>query len=91
MSCGERFLYNPALLGKFEVYLIKEGAAVKGMWTFFQTVLVFLCTVAVAIANEPAKAEGGGDPYAAMYAIWYALIGIIVAWGVYDSFFRPID
>lgn len=63
----------------------------KGMWTFFQTFVVFLCTVAVAFANEPAKAEGGGDPYTAMYTIWYVLIGIILAWGVYDAFFRPID
>jgi len=39
----------------------------------------------------PAPTEGGGDPYAAMYGVWYALIGIILAWGVYDSFFRPID
>ena len=54
----------------------------KGMRTFLQTFLVFLCTVVVAIANEPAKAEGGGDPYAAMYTIWYVLIGIILAWGV---------
>ncbi len=60
------------------------------MWTFFQTFLIFLCTVAVAFANEPAK-EAAGDPYAAMYTIWYVLIGIILAWGVYDSFFRPID
>ncbi len=63
----------------------------KGMWTFLQTFVVFLCTVAVAFANEPKAGEGGGDPYAAMYSIWYTLIGIILVWGVYDSFFRPID
>ena len=63
----------------------------KGMWTFFQTMFVFFCTVAVAVANEPKPAEGGGEGYNATYAIWYALIGIILVWGVYDSFFRPID
>ena len=63
----------------------------KGMWTFLQMVVVFLSTVAVAFANVPAPTEGGGDPYAAMYGVWYALIGIILACGVYDSFFRPID
>ena len=63
----------------------------KGMWTFLQTFVVFLSTVAVAFANVPAPTEGGGDPYAAMYAVWYTLIGVILAWGVYDSFFRPID
>ena len=63
----------------------------KGMWTFFQTLVVFLCTVAVAVANEPKPAEGGGEGYNAMYVVWYALIGIILAWGVYDSFFRPVE
>lgn len=63
----------------------------KGMWTFFQTLVVLLCTVAVAVANEPKPAEGGGDSYAAMYVVWYALIGIILAWGIYDSFFRPVE
>lgn len=63
----------------------------KSMMTGFQTFLLFLSTVAVAFANEPKPGEGGGDPYAAIYYIWYTLIGIILVWGVYDSFFRPID
>ena len=63
----------------------------KGMWTFFQTVLVFLCTVAVVLAEEAAKTEVKEDPYQAIYYIWYTLIGIIVAWGIYDSFFRPVE
>lgn len=63
----------------------------KGMWTFLQTFVVFLCTVAVVFAEEAAKAEVKEDPYQAMYYVWYALIGIIVVWGVYDSFFRPIE
>jgi hypothetical protein len=61
------------------------------MGIFLQTFVVLLSTVAVAFANVPAPTEGGGDPYAAMYGVWYTLIGIILAWGVYDSFFRPID
>lgn len=63
----------------------------KGMWTFLQTFVVFLGTVAVAFANVPAPTEGGGNPYAAIYGVWYTLIGVILAWGIYDSFFRPID
>ncbi len=63
----------------------------KGMRTFLQTFLVFLCTVAGPVANEPKPAEGGGEGYNATYVIWYALIGIILAWGVYDSFFRSAD
>jgi hypothetical protein len=62
----------------------------KGMLVGFQTFLVFLSTVAVAFAEE-AKKEGGAGGYEAIYAIWYILIGIILVWGVYDSFFRPIE
>jgi len=71
--------------------VFKEGEAVKGMWTFLQTCFVFLWTVAVVLAEEAAKAEVKEDPYAPIYYIWYALIAIILAWGVYDSFFRPVD
>ena len=63
----------------------------KGMWTFFQTALIFFCTVAVVLAEEAAKAESKEDPYTGIYYIWYALIGIIAAWGVYDAFFRPVE
>jgi hypothetical protein len=84
------FLYNPDSLTQQGI-VFKEGVAVKGMWTFLQTCLVFLCTVAVVLAEEAAKAEVKEDPYQAIYYIWYALIGIILAWGVYDSFFRPVD
>ena len=63
----------------------------KGILTFLQTCLMFLCTATVVLAEEAAKAEVKEDPYAPIYYIWYALIGIILAWGVYDSFFRPID
>ena len=62
----------------------------KGMWLGVQTFLLFLSTVAVAFAEE-AKKEGGASGYEGIYYVWYALIGIILVWGVYDSFFRPID
>jgi hypothetical protein len=90
LSLGKAVLYNLALQIRGLLYL-KEGTTVKGMWTFFQTVLVFLCTIAVALAEEAAKAEVKEDPYQAIYYLWYALIGIIVAWGIYDSFFRPVE
>lgn len=61
------------------------------MWTGLQTFFAFLCTVSVAVANVPAPTEDGSDPYAGMYYVWYALIAIVLAWGVYDSFFRPVD
>ncbi len=62
----------------------------KGMLVGFQTFLVFLSTVAVAFAEEATK-EGVPSGYDAIYAIWYVLIGLILVWGVYDSFFRPIE
>jgi cytochrome b len=83
-------LYNFTSLAQ-DGTVFKEGVAVKGMWTFLQTCVVFLGTVAVVLAEEAATAEAGGDPYQAIYYVWYALIAIILAWGVYDSFFRPID
>ena len=63
----------------------------KGIWAFFQTLFVFLCTVGVVLAEEAAKGAAKEDPYQAIYYAWYTLIGIIVAWGIYDSFFRPIE
>lgn len=63
----------------------------KGMWTFLQALFVFLCTVGVAVAEEAAKGAAKEDPYAAVYTIWYVLIGLILAWGFYDAFIRPVD
>jgi len=64
---------------------------VKGMLAFFQALFVFLCTVGVVLAEEAAKGAVKEDPYQTVYYIWYTLIGIIVVWGIYDSFFRPIE
>jgi hypothetical protein len=61
---------------------------VKGIAIAVQSFVVFLSTVVVAFAEE-AKKEGGG--YDAMAGVWYALILIIVVYGVYDSFFKRIE
>ena len=61
---------------------------VKGMLAGLQTFLLFFSTVAVAFAEEKHEAAGGYD---SMAYVWFAMIGIIVVWGVYDSFFRPMD
>lgn len=53
------------------------------------TVLAWVGTTAVAFAEEATK-EGGGS-YNATYVVWESLIVIILVWGFYDSFFRPID
>ena len=62
----------------------------KGISAGIQSFIVFLSTVAVVFADE-AKKEGGGGGYEATAYVWWALIVVIVAYGVYDSFFRPID
>jgi hypothetical protein len=68
----------------------KEGKIVKGIRIALQSFAVFLGTVAVAVAEE-AKKEGASGGYEATAYVWWALIVIILAYGVYDSFFRPID
>jgi hypothetical protein len=51
-----------------------------------QALSALLGTVSVALAEEPASGGYGGTAY-----VWWALIVIIVAYGVYDAFFRPVD
>ncbi len=51
--------------------------------------LAWVGTTAVAFADEATKEAGGG--YNATYVVWESLIVIILVWGFYDSFFRPID
>jgi uncharacterized membrane protein len=58
-------------------------ASLAGMYSF----LMFLSTVVVAFADE-AKKEGG---YAATAYVWIGLIVVIVIYGIYDSFFKPVD
>ena len=60
-------------------------AILAGLYSF----LMFVCTVSVVFAAEEAKHEGGG--YDSTAYVWIALIVIIVVYGIYDSFFKPID
>ena len=60
-------------------------AILAGIYSF----LMFLSTVVVALADE-AKKEGGGGYDSTAY-VWIGLIVIIVVYGIYDSFFKPID
>ena len=63
---------------------------VKAISVGLQSFLVFLSTVAVVLAEEAQK-EATTSGYQALYYVWYFLIAVILIWGVYDSFFRPID
>jgi hypothetical protein len=60
----------------------------KKSWIRLTTGLFFLSTAAVAAADE---AKEGGSSYAGyegIYLIWKILVGGILVWGVYDTFFR---
>ena len=62
----------------------------KALLAGIQSFFLFFCTMAVAFAEEPAK-EGGGGGYDSTAYVWMALIAIIVIYGIYDSFFKPVD
>ncbi|RPH77673.1 MAG: hypothetical protein EHM80_12060 [Nitrospiraceae bacterium] len=47
---------------------------------------VLMAGVSYVLANEP-KGEGPPD-YSGISSIYYTLIGLILAYGVYDSFFK---
>jgi hypothetical protein len=49
---------------------------------------VLLAGVSYVLANEP-KGEGPPD-YSGVSSIYYTLIGLILAYGVYDSFFKKL-
>ncbi|HEX6532271.1 MAG TPA: hypothetical protein VF019_06560 [Nitrospira sp.] len=46
------------------------------------TVLISASTV---FANEP---KGGAPDYSGISTMYYALIGVVLAYGVYDTFFK---
>ena len=49
---------------------------------------LLLTGASYVLANEP-KAEGAPD-YSGISSIYYVVIGIILAYGVYDSFFKKL-
>jgi hypothetical protein len=54
------------------------------MGTFGAT--VFLVAIAQVMANEP-KGEGPPD-YSGITGMYYTLIGLVLAYGVYDTFLK---
>jgi hypothetical protein len=63
---------------------------VKALLAGIQSFLLFFGTMAVAFAEEPAK-EGAAGGYEATAYVWMGLIAVIIIYGIYDSFFKPID
>lgn len=51
------------------------------------TSTVLLASVSYVLANEPKE---GPPDYSGVSAIYYTLIGLILAYGVYDSFFKRL-
>ena len=49
---------------------------------------VLMAGASYVLANEP-KGEGPPD-YSGISSIYYILIGLILAYGVYDSFFKKL-
>jgi hypothetical protein len=50
--------------------------------------MVLLASVSYVLANEP---KGEGPPhYSGISNIYFVLIGLILAYGVYDSFFKKL-
>ena len=46
---------------------------------------VVLMSVSQALANEP---KGGAPDYSGVTGLYYTIIGLILAYGVYDTFFK---
>lgn len=55
------------------------------MSRIFAAVAGMLMSVSQALANEP---KGGAPDYSGISSIYYTLIGLILAYGVYDTFFK---
>jgi len=46
---------------------------------------LLVSSVSAVLANEP---KGGPPDYSGISSMYYALIGIVLAYGVYDTFFK---
>lgn len=46
---------------------------------------LLLANVPYVLANEP---KGGAPDYSGISSMYYTLIGVILAYGVYDTFFK---
>ena len=55
------------------------------MSRIFAAVAGVLMSVSQALANE---ARGGAPDYSGISGIYYTLIGLILVYGVYDTFFK---
>jgi hypothetical protein len=71
----------------FEFIYIEGGIDMNKMWAQVSAVAGTLVIVGASsvLANEP---KGGAPDYSGISTMYYALIGIVLAYGVYDTFFK---
>ena len=62
----------------------------KAILASVYSVLMVFGTTLVTFAAEEAKKEGGGGYDSTAY-VWMGLIAVIIIYGIYDSFFKPVD
>jgi hypothetical protein len=62
---------------------------VKSILIGIQSFVLVWGSTAIALAEEEKKEGGGG--YDSVAGIWYTLIAIVLIYGIYDSFFKPVD
>ena len=55
------------------------------MSRIFAAVVVVLMSLSQALANEP---KSGAPDYSGISGLYYTLIGLILVYGVYDTFFK---
>ncbi|MBM4123804.1 MAG: hypothetical protein FJ246_02425 [Nitrospira sp.] len=55
------------------------------VWGIIGACGLVLVNTSLVLANEP---KGGAPDYSGITGLYYAIIGLILAYGVYDTFFK---
>lgn len=55
------------------------------VWGIIGACGLVLVNASLVLANEP---KGGAPDYSGITGLYYAIIGLILAYGVYDTFFK---
>ena len=61
----------------------------KHLTTGLHALILMLGTTGAALAEEATKEGGGG--YGGTAYVWFGLIAIILAYGIYDTFWGSVD
>jgi hypothetical protein len=79
-----RFQYNAA---SFLFIQFEGGLHMNKLWGRVSAVggTLLMVGTSTVLANEP---KGGAPDYSGISSMYYALIGVVLAYGVYDTFFK---